>query len=89
MGIIGWIIMGLIAGLVAQWLMPGKTPGGGGIIVTIILGIVGGLVGGYIGVHVLEVGSVDGFNLHSFALAIGGAVLLLFVYGLLKSKGKI
>lgn len=88
MGIIYWIILGLVAGLVAQWLMPGKTPGGG-IIVTIILGIVGGLVGGYIGLHVLGVGSVDGYNLHSFALAIGGAVLLLFIYGLLKSKGKI
>jgi uncharacterized membrane protein YeaQ/YmgE (transglycosylase-associated protein family) len=88
MGIIFWIIIGLVAGLVAQWLMPGKTPGGGGIIVTIILGIIGGLVGGFLGRELLGEG-VDGFNLHSFALAIGGAVLLLFVYGLLKSKGKI
>lgn len=88
MSIIGWILLGLIAGLIAQWLMPGKTPGGGGIIVTIILGIAGGLVGGFIASH-LGLGSVDHFSLESVALAIGGAVLLLFVYGLLKSKGKI
>ncbi|MBM4067915.1 MAG: GlsB/YeaQ/YmgE family stress response membrane protein [Planctomycetes bacterium] len=89
MGIVIWIVLGLIAGLIAQWLMPGKTPGGGGLVVTILLGIAGGLVGGFIGTHVLEVGTVDGFNLHSLALAIGGAVLLLFIYNLLKSKGKI
>ncbi len=88
MGIIYWIVLGLVAGLVAQWLMPGKTPGGGGIIVTIILGIIGGLVGGFLGSHFFGEG-VDGFNLHSFVLAIAGAMLVLFLYGLLKSKGKI
>lgn len=85
MGIVVWIVLGLIAGLVARWLMP-TAPGG--LVVTIILGIVGGLVGGFLGVQ-LGLGNVDGFNLHSLALAIGGAVLLLFLYGLLKSKGKI
>lgn len=86
MGIIAWIVLGLLAGLIAQWLMPGRSPGGW--LITIILGIAGGLVGGFLGVQ-LGLGNVDGFNLHSLALAIGGAVLLLFLYGLLKSKGKI
>jgi uncharacterized membrane protein YeaQ/YmgE (transglycosylase-associated protein family) len=60
--------------------MPGKAPGG--IIVTIALGIVGALVGGFIGAQ-LGFGDLSGFDLRSMALAIGGGVLLLFVYGLL------
>jgi uncharacterized membrane protein YeaQ/YmgE (transglycosylase-associated protein family) len=77
MGILSWIILGLIIGALAKFVMPGKDPGG--IIVTILLGIAGAFVGGFIGTRV-GLGSVTGFNLGSIALATGGALLLLVVY---------
>ena len=81
MGIFSWIIMGLIVGILAKWIMPGKDPGG--IIVTICIGIAGAFVGGFIG-SFLGAGDVSGFNLISFVLAIGGAILLLLLYRLIK-----
>ncbi|WP_028470555.1 GlsB/YeaQ/YmgE family stress response membrane protein [Neptunomonas japonica] len=83
MGIFSWILMGLLAGAVAKWLMPGKDPGG--CFITIILGIAGGVVGGYLGT-ILGFGKVNGFNLASFGLATTGAVLLLFIYRLIKNN---
>ncbi|QEQ98099.1 GlsB/YeaQ/YmgE family stress response membrane protein [Neptunomonas concharum] len=83
MGVFSWIIMGLLAGAVAKWLMPGKDPGG--FFITMILGIAGGIVGGYIGT-MLGFGKVDGFNLGSFGLATAGAVLLLFIYRNIKGR---
>jgi uncharacterized membrane protein YeaQ/YmgE (transglycosylase-associated protein family) len=80
MGILLWVVFGLIAGAIARFLMPGKVPGG--IIVTILLGIVGAVVGGYIGV-MFNLGDISGFNIRSMLLAVGGGVLLLFIYGLL------
>ena len=81
MGIFAWIIFGLIAGAIAKLLMPGKDPGG--FFVTILIGIAGALVGGYIGTA-LGLGAVTGFDLGSFVTAILGAVLLLFVYRVVK-----
>ena len=81
MGIITWILLGLVAGVLAKMVMPGRDPGG--IIVTIVLGIVGALVGGFIGTR-LGFGDVSGFDLRSLAIAVGGAVLLLFLYRRLK-----
>ncbi len=83
MGILSWILMGLIVGLLAKFIMPGKDPGG--IIVTILIGIAGGFVGGFIGSRV-GLGTITGFNLGSFLLALGGAILLLILYRLLKRK---
>jgi uncharacterized membrane protein YeaQ/YmgE (transglycosylase-associated protein family) len=83
LGWIAWIIFGLIAGLIAKFLMPGRDPGG--FIVTIILGILGAVVGGWIG-QTLGWGGVDGFNFASFALAVLGAVILLFIYRLIKAR---
>ena len=77
MGIISWVVFGLIAGVLAKIIMPGKDPGG--FIVTILIGIAGAMVGGFISTA-LGYGDVDGFNLGSFATAIGGALLLLFGY---------
>lgn len=77
MGIISWIIFGLIAGIAAKFLMPGKD--GGGIIITCILGIVGAVVGGWIST-LLGMGQVDGFNIGSFVIAIIGALVVLFIY---------
>jgi uncharacterized membrane protein YeaQ/YmgE (transglycosylase-associated protein family) len=59
--------------------MPGKAPGG--IIVTIAVGIVGAVVGGFIGAQ-LGFGDLSGFDIRSMLLAVGGGVLLLFIYGL-------
>ncbi len=81
MGFFSWIIMGLIVGVLAKWIMPGKDPGG--FIITILLGIAGAFVGGFVG-SLLGMGNVTGFNLGSLLLATGGALLLLFLYRLIK-----
>ncbi|GAL11088.1 transglycosylase associated protein [Vibrio astriarenae] len=77
MGIFSWIILGLIAGALAKWLMPGKD--GGGWIMTMLLGIAGAFVGGFIG-GFLGFGGADGINIGSIVTATLGAFLLLFVY---------
>ena len=77
MSILAWIILGLIAGVIAKALHPGPDPGG--IIVTILIGIAGAMIGGFIGSAVLHHG-VTGFNVWSLVLAIGGAFLLLVIY---------
>ncbi len=82
MGILSWIVFGLIAGLLAKWVMPGKDPGG--LIVTILIGVAGAFVGGMIATF-FGFGDVSGFNISSFLIAVGGAVLLLFAYRKLKS----
>jgi uncharacterized membrane protein YeaQ/YmgE (transglycosylase-associated protein family) len=83
MGIISWIVFGLIAGVLAKWIMPGKDPGG--IIVTALVGIVGAFVGGYLGT-LLGMGAVDGFDIRSFFLAIVGGVLLLVGYRIVTGR---
>ena len=75
---IGWIFFGLIVGIVAKLLMPGRDPGG--FIVTILLGIVGALLGGFIG----QAAGLYGPNeAAGFLMSLLGAVLLLWVYRLL------
>ncbi|MGL5284844.1 Uncharacterized membrane protein YeaQ/YmgE, transglycosylase-associated protein family [Aeromonas sp. RU39B] len=77
MGILAWIFFGLIAGILAKWIMPGRD--GGGFIMTVVLGIAGSVVGGFISTK-LGIGSVSGFNLPSMGISIVGALVLLFVY---------
>ena len=81
MGIISWIVFGLIAGILAKLLMPGKDPGG--MIVTILIGIAGAMVGGYISTF-FGYGNISGFDIRSLGIAIGGALVLLFGYRTLK-----
>ena len=83
MGILVWIVFGLIAGVVAKFIMPGRDPGG--IIVTILLGIVGAVVGGFLGTA-LGFGTVTGFDVRSLLIAIAGALVLLFAYRLITSR---
>jgi uncharacterized membrane protein YeaQ/YmgE (transglycosylase-associated protein family) len=83
MGILSWILVGLVAGFLAKLILPGKDPGG--FIVTILIGIAGGFLGGFIG-SLLGIGNVSGFNLTSILLAIGGAIILLLLYRLVKKK---
>lgn len=79
MTIIYWIVFGLIAGSVANFIAPSS---GGGILGSIVLGIVGAVVGGYLGQKFFAVG-VTGFNMMSFAVAVAGALLVLFIGRLL------
>ena len=81
MGIISWIVFGLIAGILAKLIMPGKDPGG--MIVTILIGIAGAMVGGFISTF-LGYGDISGFDLRSLVIAIGGALVLLLGYRTLK-----
>jgi uncharacterized membrane protein YeaQ/YmgE (transglycosylase-associated protein family) len=81
MGILSWIAMGLIVGVLAKFIMPGKDPGG--FVITILIGVAGAFVGGFVG-SILGLGAVTGFNLGSILLAILGAVLLLILYRFIK-----
>jgi len=83
MGILSWIILGLIVGIIAKFFMPGKDPGG--IFITIILGIAGAFVGGFIG-SALGLGSVSGFDIRSLLIAVGGSILLLIIYRAIKKE---
>jgi uncharacterized membrane protein YeaQ/YmgE (transglycosylase-associated protein family) len=81
MGIIAWILIGLLAGMIAKLLMPGKDPGG--IIITMLIGIVGGLLGGWLGEVIFGVDSIDGFfDLSTWIAAIVGSLILLALYRL-------
>ncbi|MFD7260096.1 GlsB/YeaQ/YmgE family stress response membrane protein [Streptomyces sp. NPDC059874] len=81
MGIIGWILMGLLAGIIAKFLMPGKDPGG--CIVTPLIGIVGGLLGGWLGKVIFGVDSIDGFfEISTWIAAIVGSLIILAVWRL-------
>jgi len=81
MGILSWLLMGLIVGALAKWIMPGEDPSG--VIITIVIGIAGAFVGGFIG-SLVGLGGVSGFNLTSLFLATAGAVLLLVGYRYIK-----
>ena len=81
MGIISWIVLGLIAGVIAKALMPGKDPGG--CIITILLGIGGAFIGGWVGKTLFHVQLGTFFDLRTWGLAILGALIILAGYRLL------
>jgi len=76
-GLVYWILMGLVAGAVAKLITPGRDPGG--CIITILIGIAGALVGGFLAT-LLGFGGLSGFDLRSLIIAILGAVILLAAY---------
>ena len=79
MGIIAFIILGLIAGLIAKAILPGKDPGG--IIVTTLIGIAGALIGGFLAGAIFDADPLDEFwDVSSWLTAIVGAVILLAIY---------
>jgi uncharacterized membrane protein YeaQ/YmgE (transglycosylase-associated protein family) len=83
MGLLSWIVVGLLAGLLAKWVMPGEDPGG--IIVTILVGMAGASVGGFI-VSILGGTGATGFNVWSILVATLGAVILLALYRLVARR---
>lgn len=82
-GLISWILFGLVAGIIAKFLMPGKDPGG--CIITSLLGIAGAIVGGFIATW-LGFGGLDAWDWRSFIVAVLGAILLLALYRVLSGK---
>ena len=78
MGILAWIILGLIAGAIAKAIMPGRDPGG--FIVTALIGIVGAVIGGFLGNMLFGIGGVSGVDIRSILIAVVGALLLLWIY---------
>ena len=82
MGILSWIVLGAIAGWVANMI----AGGGEGILMTIVVGIVGGLLGGFVATNVFHIGAVDGFNVQNILIAIAGAVVVLYVWHAFRSR---
>lgn len=85
MGIISWIVVGLIAGWLAGMVMKG---GGYGVVGDIVLGIVGAVVGGFLATNVLRIGNVDGINIESIVIAAVGALIVVFASRLVMRGGR-
>ncbi|HSN35014.1 MAG TPA: GlsB/YeaQ/YmgE family stress response membrane protein [Arthrobacter sp.] len=79
MGILGFLLLGLIAGAIAKAILPGHQ--GGGWVITLVLGVVGALLGGWIGSLIFGRGLVEFFDLGTWLLAILGAIIVLLIYG--------
>jgi uncharacterized membrane protein YeaQ/YmgE (transglycosylase-associated protein family) len=84
MGLLYFLLVGLIAGFLAKYVVPGEGPGG--IIGDMIIGIVGAFIGGFVFTRVLGQPGLDGFSLWSILVAFVGAVILLFVLRALTSR---
>lgn len=83
MGILTWILLGLVAGAIAKFIMPGKDPGG--FFVTILIGIAGAILGGFLG-SFIGLGKIESFDLGGLFIATAGAILLLIIYRLIKKS---
>jgi uncharacterized membrane protein YeaQ/YmgE (transglycosylase-associated protein family) len=86
MGFIAFLVLGLIAGAIAKAILPGNQ--GGGWIATLLLGVVGAMVGGWIGTALFGVGVDQFWDLGSWLLAIGGAIIVLLIWGLITGRRK-
>lgn len=85
MGIIGWIVLGLIVGVIARILV--KDNMRGGWLATLLLGVVGALIGGWLGSVLFNIGLEDFWSLQTWLVAIVGAVVVLWVYSITIGKG--
>ena len=83
MGIFSWIVLGVVAGALAKFIMPGKDPGG--FFVTMALGVLGAIVGGFLG-SFIGLGKVESFDLGGIFIATAGAVVVLIAWRFLKKK---
>jgi uncharacterized membrane protein YeaQ/YmgE (transglycosylase-associated protein family) len=84
MGILSWIIIGGLAGLAARFVTKRHM----GLVVTVLVGIAGGLIGGWAMSGLVHEPGITGFSLRSFLVAFAGAVVLLFIYGLISNRGR-
>ena len=84
MNILLWIVLGALAGWIAGMIMGGEKRG---ILGNVIIGVLGSAVGGFVS-SLLGLGGVDGFNLYSLLVAVGGACLLLWIYGMLRRRAE-
>jgi uncharacterized membrane protein YeaQ/YmgE (transglycosylase-associated protein family) len=85
MGIIAWIVLGLVAGLIANMLIPGRRQQG--LIITCLIGVAGALLGGWLATKIFHIHSLQGFfNLSTWITAIVGAAILLLAYHLITSQ---
>ncbi len=83
MGILSWILLGLIAGAIAKALHPGRDPQG--CLITMFIGIIGAVIGGWVAT-LLGWGRVDGFNFYSLLVATAGAVILLAIWSAVSGR---
>ncbi|MFC5337656.1 GlsB/YeaQ/YmgE family stress response membrane protein [Leucobacter denitrificans] len=81
MGFIAFLILGLIAGAIAKAILPGRQ--GGGWFVTLLLGVIGAMLGGWLGGLLFDANLEEFWSLQSWALAIGGSIIVLLIYGLI------
>ena len=87
MGILGWIVLGLLAGVIAKAILPGNDPGG--IVITMVIGIVGALLGGFLGQALFGVDTLDEFfDISTWLTAIIGAIILLLLYRMVAGRGR-
>ena len=84
MGILGWIVLGLVAGAIAKAIMKEQAPGGW--LGSLLVGVVGALVGGFIGSRVFNIGLEDFWSLQTWAVAILGSILVLAIYGFIARR---
>lgn len=82
MGILSWIVIGGLAGLAARWVTKRRL----GLIVTVLVGIAGAVIGGWLLTAATNGPGLTGFSMRSFLIAFVGAVVLLFVYGLITGR---
>jgi len=84
MSFLAFLLLGLIAGAIAKLILPGKQ--GGGWLITLLLGVVGALLGGWLGSVLFGVGLEEFWDLSTWLLAIGGAIVVLLIYGLVVNR---
>lgn len=85
MSFLAFLLLGLIAGAVAKALLPGKQ--GGGWLITLLLGVVGAMLGGWLGGLLFNVRVDEFFSISSWLLAIGGSLIVLLIYGVIRGRG--
>ncbi|MRX44353.1 GlsB/YeaQ/YmgE family stress response membrane protein [Agromyces kandeliae] len=86
MSFLAFLLLGLIAGAIAKLILPGKQ--GGGWFITLLLGVIGALLGGWLGSVLFGVGLEEFWDLSTWLLAIGGAIIVLLIYGLIVGRRK-
>lgn len=86
MGFFSFLILGLLAGAIAKLILPGKQ--GGGWFITLLLGVIGAMVGGWLGGLLFDANLENFFSLQTWALAVGGSIVVLLIWGLFAGRKK-